>query len=57
MALKELSPEDKQTIIEHMEALRVSLIVSLIAIFVAAIFCFYYSANPVDYYRADARLK
>ena len=43
LALKELSAEDKQTIIEHLEALRVSLIVSLIAIVAAAVFCFYYS--------------
>lgn len=40
MALKDLSPEDKQTIIEHLEELRKSLIISVIAIVVAAVLSF-----------------
>lgn len=43
MALSDLSPEDKQTIIEHLEALRSSLIIAFVAIIIAAVFCFYYS--------------
>ena len=43
MALSDLSAEDKQTIIEHLEALRSSLIIGATAIIIAAIFCFYYS--------------
>jgi len=43
VALSDLSAEDKQTIIEHLEALRSSLIIATVAIIVAAVFCFYYS--------------
>jgi len=43
VALSDLSAEDKQTIIEHLEALRSSLIIGATAIIIAAIFCFYYS--------------
>ncbi|MDD3853418.1 MAG: twin-arginine translocase subunit TatC, partial [Syntrophomonadaceae bacterium] len=43
MALKDLSPEDKQTIIEHLEELRKSLIISVVAIIIAAVGSFYYS--------------
>ncbi|MDD2373284.1 MAG: twin-arginine translocase subunit TatC [Syntrophomonadaceae bacterium] len=43
MALRDMSAEDKQTIIEHLEALRTSLIIAFVAIIVAAVFCFYYS--------------
>lgn len=43
MALSDLSPEEKQTIIEHLEDLRKSLIISVVAILVAAMFSFYYS--------------
>jgi sec-independent protein translocase protein TatC len=43
VALSDLSPEDKQTIIEHLEALRSSLIIAFVAIIIAAVFCFYYS--------------
>lgn len=43
MALSDLSPEEKQTIIEHLEALRSSLIIAFVAIIIAAVFCFYYS--------------
>ncbi|HBQ27456.1 MAG TPA: twin-arginine translocase subunit TatC, partial [Syntrophomonas sp.] len=38
-----MSVEDKQTIIEHLEALRSSLIIAFAAIIVAAVFCFYFS--------------
>ncbi len=40
MAFNDLSPEDKQTILEHLEELRKSLIVSVIAIIVAAVLSF-----------------
>ena len=43
MALSDLSPEEKQTIIEHLEALRSSLIIAFVAIIIAAVCCFYYS--------------
>jgi sec-independent protein translocase protein TatC len=43
VALKDLSPEEKQTIIEHLEALRTSIIIACVAIIIAAVFCFYYS--------------
>jgi len=43
VALSDLSPEEKQTIIEHLEALRSSLIIAFVAIIIAAVFCFYYS--------------
>ncbi|MGI5912050.1 MAG: twin-arginine translocase subunit TatC [Syntrophomonadaceae bacterium] len=43
MSISNLSVEDKQTIIEHLEALRSSLIIAFIAILFAAIFCFYFS--------------
>ncbi len=43
MSLADLSPEDKQTIIEHLEALRKALIISFIAIIVASMICFYYN--------------
>lgn len=43
MVFSDLSPEDKQTIIEHLEELRKSLIISVTAIIIAAVFAFYYS--------------
>jgi len=43
VALSDLSPEEKQTIIEHLEALRSSLIIAFVAIIIAAVCCFYYS--------------
>lgn len=43
MALSDMSPEEKQTIVEHLEALRSSLIISFVAIIIAAVFCFYFS--------------
>jgi len=40
VAFNDLSPEDKQTILEHLEELRKSLIVSVLAIIVAAVLSF-----------------
>ena len=40
MAFKDLSVEDKQTIIQHLDELRKSLIISVIAIVVASVFAF-----------------
>jgi sec-independent protein translocase protein TatC len=38
-----MSPDDKQTIIEHLEDLRKSIIISVVAIIVAAFVAFYYN--------------
>lgn len=43
MSLRDLSPDEKQTIIEHLEELRKSLIISVVAIIIAAVGSFYYS--------------
>jgi sec-independent protein translocase protein TatC len=43
VAFFDLSTEQKQTIIEHLEELRKSLIISVVAIIIAAGFCFSYS--------------
>lgn len=43
MNFRNLSPEDKQTIIQHFEELRKSLIISIIAIVAGAVFCFSYN--------------
>ncbi|MBO8159081.1 twin-arginine translocase subunit TatC [Thermosyntropha sp.] len=43
MVFRDLSPEDRQTIIEHLEDLRKALLISVIAIIIAAVFSFYYS--------------
>lgn len=43
MAFRDLSPEEKQTIIEHLEELRKSLIISVVAIVIAAFISFYYN--------------
>ncbi len=43
MSLSDLSPDEKQTIIEHLEELRKSLIISVVAIIIAAVGSFYYS--------------
>jgi sec-independent protein translocase protein TatC len=43
LSLKDLSPDEKQTLIEHLEELRKSLIISVVAIIVAAVASFYYS--------------
>ncbi|MGE5398663.1 MAG: twin-arginine translocase subunit TatC [Chitinophagales bacterium] len=39
----EMTPQDKATIMEHLEDLRKALLVSIIAIVIAAIACFFYS--------------
>ncbi len=43
MAFKDMSEEDKQTIVQHLEELRRSLIISVIAITAASVFAFYYN--------------
>lgn len=43
MALRDMTEEDKQTIIEHLEELRKSLIISVVAIIIASFASFYYS--------------
>lgn len=43
MGFRDMSPEEKQTIIEHLEELRKALIVSSIAVIVAAVACFAYN--------------
>jgi len=43
MALRDMTEEEKQTIIEHLEDLRKSLIISVLAIIIAAVGSFYYS--------------
>jgi len=43
LSLRDLSPDEKQTIIEHLEELRKSLIISVVAIIIAAVGSFYYS--------------
>lgn len=43
MAFSDLSPEDKRTILEHLSDLRKSLIISMVAVIIAAMVCFCYS--------------
>lgn len=43
MALADLSSEDKQTIIQHLEDLRKALLISVLAIIAAAMICYYYN--------------
>lgn len=43
MAFSDLTKEEKQTILEHLEELRKSLIISVIAVIIAAVFSFYHS--------------
>jgi len=43
MAFKEMSAEDKQTILEHLAELRKSIIISVVAVGIAAILCFSYN--------------
>lgn len=45
----DMTPEDKQTIIEHLEALRKAIIISLIAIIVAAVICFTYNEQILSF--------
>jgi len=47
--LSDLSPDDKQTIIEHLEALRKSLIISVLAIIIAAFVCFAYNEQILGF--------
>jgi len=49
LAFSDLSPEDKQTIIEHLEALRKSLIISVVAIIIAAFVCFAYNEQILTF--------
>ncbi len=48
MAFKKLSADDKQTIIEHFEELRKSIIISVVAILVAALACFNYNEQLLN---------
>lgn len=43
MAFKDMSVEDKQTILEHLAELRKSIIISVVAVGIAAILCFSYN--------------
>lgn len=43
MNFRNLSPDEKQTLIEHFEELRKSLIISIVAIVAAAVLCFSYN--------------
>jgi sec-independent protein translocase protein TatC len=43
VAFSDLTKEQKQTIIEHLEELRKSLIIAIIAIIIASVFCFYFN--------------
>jgi len=47
--LSDLSPDDKQTIIEHLEALRKSMIISVLAIIIAAFVCFAYNEQILGF--------
>jgi sec-independent protein translocase protein TatC len=48
LAFKDLSADEKQTLIEHFEALRKSIIISVVAVLVAAIFCFNYNEQLLN---------
>lgn len=43
MSLRDMTEEQRQTIIEHLEELRRSLVISIAAIVIAAVGCFYFS--------------
>jgi len=45
----DMSPEDKQTIIEHFEALRKALIISVVAIIVSAFVCFSFNEQILTF--------
>jgi sec-independent protein translocase protein TatC len=49
VAFPNLSPDDKQTIIEHLESLRKSLIISVLAIIIAAFICFAYNEQILSF--------
>lgn len=48
MAFKKRSADDKQTIIEHFEELRKSIIISVVAIMVAAVVCYSYNEQLLN---------
>lgn len=48
MLFSNLSPDDKQTIIKHLEDLRKAVIVSVVVILIATVACFYYSETLLD---------
>jgi len=43
VAFSDMSPEDKQTVLEHLSELRKSILISVAAIFIAAMGCFYFN--------------
>jgi sec-independent protein translocase protein TatC len=43
VAFKDLKPEDKQTLLEHLAELRKSIIISVVAVGIAAVICFSYN--------------
>lgn len=43
MAFTDMSPEDRQTVLEHLGELRRSILISVSAIFIAAMGCFYFN--------------
>jgi len=45
----DLSPEEKQTLLEHMEALRKSIMISVIAIIIAGFICFAYNERILTF--------
>lgn len=55
MAFADMSPEEKQTIIEHFEALRKSIIISVVAIMVAGFVCFAYNEQILSFIIAPLR--
>jgi len=48
VAFKDMSTEDKQTLIEHLGALRKALIISVAAVGIAAVFCFSYNEQLLN---------
>lgn len=55
MAFSDLSPDDKQTIIQHFEALRKSIIISVVAIMAAGFVCFAYNEQILTFIIAPLR--
>ena len=50
MVFADLSPEEKQTLLEHMEALRKSIMISVIAIIIGRVyFCFAYNERILTF--------
>jgi sec-independent protein translocase protein TatC len=48
LAFKKLSADDKQTLMEHLEELRKSIIISVVAILIAAVACFNYNEQLLN---------